>query len=58
MDRQQYAIAMEAFLAMLQRQPNVLKEMYPGENSGKELAVTAWTFIEEFQRLHQEKVKG
>ncbi|MBP8322417.1 hypothetical protein KAF81_32765 [Pseudomonas aeruginosa] len=58
MDRQQYATAMEAFLAMLQRQPNVLKELYPSENAGKELAVTAWAFIEEFHRRHQEKVKG
>ncbi|WP_179215067.1 hypothetical protein [Achromobacter xylosoxidans] len=58
MDRQQYAAAMEAFLAMLQRQPSIIKETYPGENAGKELAVTAWAFIEEFHRQHQEKVKG
>lgn len=57
MTEEQYNEARDAFLSMLQRQPNLLKETYPSQTAGKDLAITAWAFIEEFHRQHQEKVK-
>ncbi|MGX9693816.1 hypothetical protein ACTJNK_26005 [Achromobacter anxifer] len=58
MTESQYIEARDALFAMLERQPNALKEQYPGESAGKEMAATAWAFIEEFHRLREEKVKG
>ncbi|CUR82601.1 hypothetical protein [Achromobacter xylosoxidans] len=54
----QYVEARDALFAILERQPNALKEQYPTEGIGKEMAQMAWAFIDEYHRQHQEKVKG
>lgn len=54
----QYIQSRDVLFAILERQPNALKERPAGDFAGKELAATAWAFIDEFHRQYQEKVKN
>lgn len=54
----QFKIAADLFIELVKAQPGVISPVGHGEKAGKNLAETAWGFIEEFQRRHQENVKS
>lgn len=56
MKKHEYEEARDAMFAILQRQPNVFKETLPTEITGRNLAIAAWAFIDEFNRQYKEKV--
>lgn len=58
MTEEQFIEARDAFFAILERQPEALNKQHCGEEAGKDLAITAWAFIDEFHRQRQEKVQG